>query len=452
RRPALGQRADIMHLKPGGGCDIVDVWSWNFDAEFGELLAAVSACGDNALLALDTEFPGFLREERKSATRSARYDALRENCGRLKPIQIGISVASSDGTLMGTWSFNLAFDLSVDMHTEESVAFLSAAGLDFPRLAAEGIDLATVGRRLASCPLVGSGGRQPCWVTFQGWYDFGYILRLITNWPLPQDVSDFDEMLATFFPQRYELRDEMPHGSLDTLLHKFGVERFGTPHTAGSDALATLELFLKVRHKLANRSKIAGGDGCFHDAGVRKAVQDGYQSKEPEKDRVEVDWRIALAAAALQKGSQLGLAASGWDARVQSLPLAAPLGDFLPQDGGWGVQSLPQLQHLQPLQLMEFMLPMMQAIHSGGDLFFPNSEFEVNNWSPSSAMPQHQPVGMASVLLPSGCSTGPPMAWGTPAPPAECWGPGAGAPMDMSSDMFFGMPAEHLPELVHIPG
>ncbi|CAJ1411283.1 unnamed protein product, partial [Effrenium voratum] len=66
-----------------GSChEIFEVWSWNFDAEFGQLLAALG--NDEAVLALDTEFPGFLREEKQSAKATARYAALRQNCDNLR--------------------------------------------------------------------------------------------------------------------------------------------------------------------------------------------------------------------------------------------------------------------------------------------------------------------------------------------------------------------------------
>eukprot|EP00931_Biecheleriopsis_adriatica_P092294 TRINITY_DN66115_c0_g1_i1.p1 TRINITY_DN66115_c0_g1~~TRINITY_DN66115_c0_g1_i1.p1 ORF type:complete len:504 (+),score=96.99 TRINITY_DN66115_c0_g1_i1:123-1634(+) len=269
----------------GSRHSIVDVWSWNFDAEFGELLAAVSASGEEPILALDTEFPGFLREEKQFAKRHARYEALRQNCDNLRPIQLGISVAKADGSLVGTWCFNLFFDVQMDLHTEESVAFLTAAGLDFPRHAREGIPAARLGRRLAQSSLVGKRGCKPCWVTFQGWYDFGYILRLITNRRLPLDVEGFENLRTTFFPERYELRDDFSRGSLDSLCSDFGVERHGTPHTAGSDALATLELYQEAKREggprrlkhapswseastTASSFHLDTGAGYFHDEGV----------------------------------------------------------------------------------------------------------------------------------------------------------------------------------------
>ena len=59
------------------------------------------------------------------------------------------------------------------------------------------------------------------------------MLRLLTNRRLPKDIASFEALQHAFFPDRYELRDELPRGSLDTLLREFG------PKT---QALATFEI------------------------------------------------------------------------------------------------------------------------------------------------------------------------------------------------------------------
>jgi len=211
------------------------------------LVAAAGDASGGAMLALDMEFPGFLRQEPRAGARAARYQALRENVDRLRPIQLGAAIAGADGSLRGVWSFNLQFDADVDLHTEKSVAFLRAAGLDFPRHKTEGIEAAALGRRLAGSMLVGQHGRAPWWITFAGAYDLGYLLKLLTfGRPLPRDFSSFDVALGAFCPRRHELREELPHGSLDSLARKLGVQRYGSAHTAGSDALLTLELFQRV--------------------------------------------------------------------------------------------------------------------------------------------------------------------------------------------------------------
>jgi CCR4-NOT transcription complex subunit 7/8 len=230
-----------------GSRELREVWAWNLDEEFDALLAAVAGEA-GVILALDMEFPGFVYVEPPGGNIGVRYQALRENVDSLRPIQLGLAVASAEGILRGVWSFNLSFDVDVDLHTEQSVAFLRAAGINFPRHASEGIDAEVLGRRLAGSYLVGHHGRSPCWVTFSGAYDLGYLLKLITNGqPLPQEPSAFDSVLSVFCPTRHELRDHLAHGSLDKLARQHGVKRHGQAHTAGSDALLTLELFLCVK-------------------------------------------------------------------------------------------------------------------------------------------------------------------------------------------------------------
>lgn len=239
-----GRSFAAIALAESSNCEVHDVWSWNFDIEFASLLTAASA--SSVILAFDVEFPGFIRQEPRTGPRSVRYQVLRENVDRLRPIQLGMAIASLDGELLGVWSFNLRFDVDVDLHSAKSVAFLRAAGIDFPRHAAEGIEASVFGERLAASDLVGWHARAPCWVTFAGFYDFGYLLRMLTRDKLPQTFQGFNATLSTYCPRRHELRDELPHGSLDSLAEKHGIRRCGLPHTAGSDALTTLEFFLSV--------------------------------------------------------------------------------------------------------------------------------------------------------------------------------------------------------------
>jgi len=240
----LGRCLAASLLASAADCDVHDVWAWNFDVEFASLLVACSA--SSVILAFDVEFPGFIRQEPRTGPRAVRYQVLRENVDTLRPIQLGVAIANLDGKPLGVWSFNLHFDECVDLHSAKSIAFLRQAGVDFPRHKAEGIEASVLGERLAASDLVGWHARAPWWVTFAGFYDFGYLLRMLTREKLPQNSGGFDNSLAHFCPRRYELRDELPHGSLDSLASKHGLQRRGLAHTAGSDALLTLELFFIV--------------------------------------------------------------------------------------------------------------------------------------------------------------------------------------------------------------
>mmetsp|Transcript_26096 Transcript_26096/g.75246 ORF Transcript_26096/g.75246 Transcript_26096/m.75246 type:complete len:374 (+) Transcript_26096:85-1206(+) len=276
------------------GCEVHDVWAWNLDEAFDALLtsalegAHADSGAGSVILAFDVEFPGFLRQEPRTGARAVRYQVLRENVDRLRPIQLGVAVSSHSGSLRGVWSFNLRFDVDVDLHSAKSVAFLRAAGIDFPRHAAEGIDAEELGQRLATSELVGWHARAPWWVTFSGSYDFGYLIRMLTSDKLPQNFGGFDMTLSSFCPRRHELRDELPHGSLDSLARKHGLQRRGFAHTAGSDALLTLELFLAVagsrsvsemqRQKQGSGAWWSGGSGgpADHDA----AAGSGHRNSE----------------------------------------------------------------------------------------------------------------------------------------------------------------------------
>lgn len=255
-------------LKPSQSRRIRDVWAWNFDAEFDNLLAAVGRGGD-AIVAFDIEFPGCVCEDPPFAVHAVRYPALQENVDLLQPIQIGLAVTHGDGELLqGAWNFNVWFDLTQSLYTEESVRFLAAAGIDFSRHAREGIDPLAISWRLASSALVGKHSGSPRWVTFSGWHDWGYLLKVLTyGRPMPPDLSSFQDELSALCPHRHELRDRLPRGSLDSLIAKHGIQRVGVAHTAGSDALATLELYLQEH--LPEETTLEGGRPRPRDAGNR---------------------------------------------------------------------------------------------------------------------------------------------------------------------------------------
>jgi CCR4-NOT transcription complex subunit 7/8 len=293
RTEANQEEFDPLVFAPNTGAEgsreIHEVWAWNLDEEFRKLIEAVTLanqkCEAGVMLGLDMEFPGFVHVESRSSDSSdilnVRYQALRENVDSLRPIQLGAAVASADGVLRGVWTFNLSFDVDVDLHTEQSVAFLRAAGINFPRHAAEGIDAEVLGKKLAESILVGEHESAPCWVTFSGAYDLGYLLKLLTNsQPLPQEPSSFDSVLSVFCPRRHELRDSLPHGSLESLARKHGVSRYGQAHTAGSDALLTLELYLCLKGRARKWSQWSEDPWGTTDAGSPYNMESWYPGWE----------------------------------------------------------------------------------------------------------------------------------------------------------------------------
>lgn len=220
-----------------------DVWSDNLRTELGSFARALQCAGPGAIVAIDTEFPGFVREARWSSSKQQQYDAARANVDLLRPVQLGMAISTAQNQLLGVWCFNLQFNVNKDFHTEASVQFLTNAGISFYRHATQGIDPVALGASLGRMCLAQNSRSPPTWVTFSGLYDLGYLLRMLTNKPLPKQLCEFEEALAANCPSRRELRDWLPHGSLERCLQEHGILRKGTAHTAGSDALATLELF-----------------------------------------------------------------------------------------------------------------------------------------------------------------------------------------------------------------
>jgi hypothetical protein len=197
---------------------------------------------------MDMEFPGFLCKDPQFSLPEVHHQALRSNVDRLWPIQVGIAVVDADGACHGVWIFNLHFDARTHAHTEESLAFLRRAGIDFPRHRTDGITALALGRRLASSSLAGPLGHSPCWLTFSGSYDLAYLVKLFTlGAALPSSGAAYDKVLCDQCPNRIELRDSLPNGSLEVLGREHGIKRWGCAHTAGSDALLTAELFILVR-------------------------------------------------------------------------------------------------------------------------------------------------------------------------------------------------------------
>lgn len=44
------------------------------------------------------------------------------------------------------------------------------------------------------------------WLSFHSGYDFGYLLKLLTDQNLPQDENDFFESLRMYFPTVYDVK------------------------------------------------------------------------------------------------------------------------------------------------------------------------------------------------------------------------------------------------------
>lgn len=90
------------------------------------------------------------------------------------------------------------------------------------------------------------------WMTFHSSFDFGYLVKVLTDEKLPQEESDFFDMFSIYFPCVYDIKYLMKScknlkGGLQEVADQLELKRIGPQHQAGSDSLLTGMAFFKIR-------------------------------------------------------------------------------------------------------------------------------------------------------------------------------------------------------------
>jgi len=232
---------------------IREVWSHNLEEEFKGMLHVVKAY---PFVAMDTEFPGVVArpigEFKSNADYS--YQLLRCNVDLLKIIQLGITFLDEKGNLptdgITTWQFNFKFNLTEDMYAEDSVDLLQNSGIQFEKHEQEGIEPVQFAEMLLVSGLVLMD--EVKWLSFHSGYDFGYLLKLLTNQNLPKTEGEFFETLKLYCPNVYDVKYLMKSckslkGGLQEVANELDVPRIGPQHQAGSDSLLTGQTFFKMK-------------------------------------------------------------------------------------------------------------------------------------------------------------------------------------------------------------
>jgi CCR4-NOT transcription complex subunit 7/8 len=263
------------------------------------------------------------------------YQRIKCNVDLLKVIQIGLTFSDPDGRLptedghpFDTWQFNFKFDLSYDLHAADSVQFLQNCGIDFAKHCSDGIDPTLFGELLMSSGIVLS--EEVRWIAFQGKYDFGYFIKILSCDALPPTQEQFFDLLHTYFPNIYDIKwllhnvhhdleeevnaiaarstGETPLSpsavapnlvlnlkaqkdkGLEDLAKTLGIPRVGTAHQAGSDSLLTCEVFFRLVHRhlpnVLNEDEDSSPAPAGHHSPVMTPVHNGsrYRSASAESD------------------------------------------------------------------------------------------------------------------------------------------------------------------------
>ncbi|KAJ8736954.1 hypothetical protein PYW07_000225 [Mythimna separata] len=231
---------------------IRDVWCYNLHEEFHYVRQVVQKYH---WVAMDTEFPGVVAKPTGEFKNTAayKYEMLRTNVDLLSIIQLGLTFMDEHGNLpagITTWQFNFRFSLETDMYAENSIMMLINSGLRFSEHEEYGIDPLEFAELLMSSGIVLMDNIR--WLSFHSGYDFGYLLKLLTDQNLPETENYFYESLRLYFRNVYDVKYLMKlcknlKGGLQDLAAQLELRRMGIQHQAGSDSHLTGLAFFKIK-------------------------------------------------------------------------------------------------------------------------------------------------------------------------------------------------------------
>jgi CCR4-NOT transcription complex subunit 7/8 len=189
-----------------------------------------------------------------------------------------------------------------DMYAQESIDLLSNSGIKFDKLEKDGnikinskllsgIEVEDFGELLMTSGSVLTSDVR--WVAFHGGYDFGYLLKVLTNGPLPVNESEFFDLLKTFFPFIYDIKYLMKScdplkGGLNQVAEDLNISRIGPAHQAGSDSLLTSFTFFKMMSLFfENKFDDPKNIGVVYGLGSTSSEKDGGYTSEQTKEYTE---------------------------------------------------------------------------------------------------------------------------------------------------------------------
>ncbi|KAL3880385.1 hypothetical protein ACJMK2_032629 [Sinanodonta woodiana] len=259
---------------------IKDVWHSNMEEEFKKVRQMIQ---QYKYVAMDTEFPGVVARPigEFRSTADYQYQLLRCNVDLLKIIQVGLTFLDDNGQTpspISTWQFNFKFNLTEDMYAQESIDLLTNSGIQFKKHEDEGIDVSEFAELLMTSGIVLSDKVR--WLSFHSGYDFGYMLKILTNTALPTEEEEFFGLIKLYFPNIYDVKYLMKScknlkGGLQEVAEQLEIERIGPQHQAGSDSLLTGAAFFKMR-EMFFEDNIDDAKYCGHLYGLGTSyVQNG---------------------------------------------------------------------------------------------------------------------------------------------------------------------------------
>uniref|UniRef100_A0A2K5DG41 poly(A)-specific ribonuclease n=1 Tax=Aotus nancymaae TaxID=37293 RepID=A0A2K5DG41_AOTNA len=151
---------------------ICEAWACSLDEEMKKALQVIRKYN---YVAVDTEFPGVVNAD-------YQYQLLRCNVDLLKIIQLGLTFMNEQGEYppgTPTWQLNFKFNLTEDMYAQDSTELLTTSDIQFKKHEEEGIETQYFAELLMTSGVVLCEGVK--WLSFHSGYDFGYLIKILTN-------------------------------------------------------------------------------------------------------------------------------------------------------------------------------------------------------------------------------------------------------------------------------
>nr|UXY87340.1 CCR4-associated factor [Cryptomonas sp.] len=269
--------------------EIIQVWDDNIDVALKNITELIDKYTH---VAMDTEFPGIVAKPiiPNKPINEYQYQTLRCNVDLLQIIQLGIAFADENGlspNKKNCWQFNFHFNIKDEMFAQDSIDLLVRSGVKFEEHRKKGIETSKFARLLLNSGLVLN--RKIKWISFHSGYDFGYLIKILTQKFMPPKKNDFFALLKLYFPCLYDMKylsiySQNLHGGLNRLAEKFNVIRIGQIHQAGSDSLLTLNVFFKLKKSFFKGMIDSKFQGQLYGLGMLKHERQHLSEKLFEKN------------------------------------------------------------------------------------------------------------------------------------------------------------------------
>jgi len=225
--------------------DIVNVWSYNLEAELDNIYSYIRLL-PNVVFSVNS--PGLILRPLGDfrSREDFHYQTMRCNVEVTKVIQLQLTIADDESLAHGgfpLWVFNFHFDQQNDAYPD---GLLQTKSVQYrEKLKTYGINPVVFAESLFTSGLLLNERLR--WIGFNCLYDFGYLLRMVSNKPLPPTEDEFIEQLQSYFPLFYDTRLLVQVSPLKTELQREVEELVKLRHTLQYEANSkTMWLFSRV--------------------------------------------------------------------------------------------------------------------------------------------------------------------------------------------------------------